>query len=97
MTTVLEISDPYDAVFGLSEWLRTTIVPEIQASLSPNILGLILFVRTPAMMAVGRILTLRGDRYQRPYVIPSWLGVVNKNAKNHEILERIGEHLNNAL
>ena len=93
--TVLETSDLDNAEFRLSKWLETNIVPKILPSLSPKILGFILFAKVPAMTAVGRILNSSGNLYRRRDIISSWLVVVNAACPNSEILRRINLRLEN--
>ena len=92
--TVLENSAPNDAEFRLSEWLRTNIEPKIRSSLSPRILGFILFARVPAMTSVG-IIDPRENFVRRRDVISSWLVVRNPSCPNFEILRSIALRLSN--
>lgn len=90
--TVLESSASDDAEFRLSEWLRTNIGPKIRSILSPKILGLILFLRVPAMTFVGMISSRANFRRDS---ISSWLVVGNPDCSNPEILQKIALRLNN--
>ena len=92
--TLLDNSDPDGAEFGLSKRLETDICPEVLRSLSPAILGFILFVRIPAMTYTGTILRPSGERFQRRDVILSWLIFANAKCKKPGILERIHLMLN---
>ena len=91
---LFENSDPVEAAFGLSKWLETDIWPEVLRSLSPDILGFILFVSIPARTYTGTILSASGKRYQRPDAILSWLIIANLQHKNPEILRSIHSMLN---
>ncbi|MCY3729468.1 MAG: hypothetical protein OXF97_10805 [Nitrospira sp.] len=90
--TVLENSAPDNAEFRLSEWLRTNIGPKIRSILSPKVLGLILFLRVPAMTSVGMISSRANFRRDS---ISSWLVVGNPDCSNPEILQKIALRLNN--
>ena len=90
--TLLENSAPDDAEFRLSEWLRTNIGPKIRSILSPKILGLILFLRVPAMTSVGMISSRANFRRDS---ISSWLVVGNPDCSNPDILQKIALRLNN--
>ena len=87
--TLLDTPDPVDAEIRLSKRLEADIGPKIVPSLSPAILGFILFVRIPAMTYTGTILTPSGKRYQRRDIIQSWLIIADPKHKNFEILRRI--------
>ncbi len=91
---LLDNSDPVDAEFWLSKRLETDIGPEVLRSLSPAILGFILFVRIPAMTYTGTILRPSGERFQRRDVILSWLIIADPKHKNFEILRSICSMLN---
>lgn len=91
---LLDNSNPYYTEFWLSKRLETDIGPEVLQSLSPAILGFILFVRIPAMTYTGTILRPSGERFQRRDVILSWLIIANAKCKKPRILERIHLMLN---
>lgn len=86
--TVLETSAPDAAESQLSKWLETNIEPNIRSSLSPRILGFILFARVPTMTSVG-IINSRGDFFRRRDSISSWLVIGNPGCPNFEILRSI--------
>lgn len=93
--TLLDNLDPDKAEFRLSEQLRTDIEPKVRSSLSPSILGFILFAKVPAMTAVGRILNSSGNLSRRRDIISSWLFVANASLQNPEILRNIVPKLEN--
>ena len=93
--TLLDNLDPDKAEFRLSEQLRTDIEPKVRSSVSPSILGFILFAKVPAMTAVGRILNSSGNLSRRRDIISSWLVVANAGSQNLETLRSIVSRLEN--
>ena len=78
----------------LSDLLKEQIKPKIEKLLLPNLLGFILFARSPAMTPVyhSRIVAASGipleSRY-RPDCIATWLLVENSNGAHVGVLERV--------
>ncbi len=93
--TLLDNLDLDKAEFRLSEQLRTDIEPKVRSSLSPSVLGFILFAKVPAMTAVGRILNSSGNLSRRRDIISSWLVVANAGSQNLEALRSIVSRLEN--
>ena len=92
--TLLDTADPVETEIGLFERLETDIGPKILQSLSPAVLGFIVFLRIPAMTYTGTILTPMGKRYQRRDIILSWSIIADPDHKDFEIFRRIHSMLN---
>ena len=86
--TVLETGSPRQAESQMSKWLESSIGPRIGPSLSPEILGFILFSRVPAMTSTG-IVDSRGRFYRRRDCISSILAIGNHTNADPSVLEHI--------
>ena len=76
----------------MSKWLESSIDPRIRPSLSPEILGFILFSRVPAMTSTG-IVDSRGRFYRRRDCISSVLAIGNLTNADPSGLEHIASTL----
>ena len=90
--TVLETSLPSHAMARVSKWMQTNIEPKIQESLSPRILGFILFSRLPAMTAT-EIVDSNDNFYRRCDCFSSILAVGNSNCSDTNVLQSIAQKL----
>lgn len=90
--TVLETTSYSHAESEMSKWLEASIAPSICPSLSPEILGFILFSRVPAMTSTG-IVDSRGESYRRRDCISSWLAVGNRAHEDPSLLQHIASML----
>ena len=90
--TLLETDSPHQSVDQMSQWLENHIVPQLLASLSPKILGFILFARIPAMTATW-ILDPNKQLYRRRDCISSILAVGNRSCSDRSILCDIARRL----
>ena len=84
--TLLETDSPVRAENQVSQWLEDNVVPQLQPSLSPNILGLVLFARIPAMTATG-LLDANEQPYRRRDCISSILAVGNRSLPDQMLRE----------
>ena len=90
--TLLETDSPVRAQNQISQWLEDNVVPHLQPSLSPNILGLVLFARIPAMTATG-FLDANEQPYRRRDCISSLLAVGNRSLPDQTMLRDIAQRL----
>ncbi len=90
--TVVETISPRQAESQMSRWLESSIEPIIRPSLSPKIVGFILFSRLPAMTSTG-IVDPRGRFYRRRDSISSILAVGNPANADPSALEHIASTL----
>ena len=90
--TLLETDSPVRAENQVSQWLEDNVVPQLQPSLSPNILGLVLFARIPAMTATG-LLDANEQPYRRRDCISSILAVGNRSLPDQTMLREIARKL----
>lgn len=90
--TVLETDSPRHAESEMFKWLESNIGPSIFPSLSPEILGFILFSRVPAMTSTG-IVDPRGRLYRRRDCISSWLAIGNRTHDDPSLLQHIASKL----
>ena len=90
--TLLETDSPTQTENRMSRWLEDKVVPQLQPSLSPEILGLVLFARIPAMTATG-ILDANEQPYRRRDCISSILAVGNRSCPDQAILRDIARRL----
>ncbi len=100
--TLIEKDSAEDAVNFLGDLIERDIVPRAIASLDPNVLGLILFARFPAMIRKGQssILSANGipyRRYFRPETLSSSLVVPNLKCPESSVLKEIFGMLNQSL
>ena len=90
--TLLETDSPLQAENQMSRWLENNVVPQLQPSMSPKILGFVLFARIPAMTATG-ILDANEQVYRRRDCISSILAVGNRSCSDLTILRDIAHRL----
>ena len=90
--TLLETDWPVRAENQVSRWLEDKAAPQLWPSLSPKILGLVLFARIPAMSVTG-ILDANEQPYRRRDCISSILAVGNRFCPDHAILRDIARRL----
>ena len=90
--TLLETASPETAERDVSRWLETNIEPKIRPSLTPNILGFILYSKFPAMTAIG-ILDSKGAVFRRRDCISSLLVVGNLSYPDPHVLQDIARIL----
>ena len=90
--TLLETDSPVRAQNQVSQWLEDNVVPQLQPSLSPKILGLVLFARIPAMTAT-ELLDANEQPYRRRDCISSTLAVGNRSLPEQTMLRDIARRL----
>jgi hypothetical protein len=100
--TLIEKDSAEDAVNFLGDLMERDIVPKARATLEPNVLGLILFARSPAMIRKGQstILSASGipyRRYFRPESVTSSLLVTNPRCPDSGMLKEVFEMLRQSL
>ncbi len=100
--TLIERDSAEDAVNFLSDLMEKDIVPKARATLAPNVFGLILFARSPAMIRMGQspILVANGipyTRYFRPESISLSLVAPNPKCPKSGMLKEIFEMLQQSL
>lgn len=94
--TLLETGSPVQAQNQMFQWLENNVVPQLQWSLSPQILGFVFFARIPAMTATG-ILDANEQEYRRRDCISSILAVGNHSCPDQAILRDIAQRLKRAI
>lgn len=100
--TLIEKDSAEDAVNLLSDLMERDIVPNARATLEPNVFGLILFARSPAMTRKGQSTILAANgipyrRYFRPESVSSSLVVPNPKCAESGMLKEIFEMLHQSL
>lgn len=101
--TLIEQDSAENAVNFLGDLMERDIVPKARATIESNVLGLILFARSPAMIRKGQsaILSASGipyRRYFRPESISSSLIVTNPKYPNSAgMLKEVFEMLHQSL
>ena len=83
--TTLENRDLLLAEAQVSEHLERRVATELYRHLRPDLLGLVLFARIPAMTLVGG----GGDRFRRDWT-SSWLVVANRYAEETNVMAMKG-------
>ncbi|HVO65180.1 MAG TPA: hypothetical protein VMT12_01765 [Syntrophales bacterium] len=92
--TLIEKDSAEDAVNVSSDLMERDIVPKALATLEPNVFGLILFARSPAMTRKGQSTILAANgipyrRYFRPESVSSSLVVPNPKCPESDMLKEI--------
>ena len=90
--TLLETESSVQVENQVSKWLKNNIIPQLLPSLSPKILGFILFARIPAMTAT-RLLDAKEQPYRRRDCISSTLAVGNRSLPDQTMLRDIARRL----
>ena len=90
--TLLETDSPVQAQKQMSRWLEHNVVPQLQPSLSPKILGFVLFARIPAMTTTA-LLDANAQPFRRRDRISSLLAVGNRSFSDQTILRDTARRL----
>ena len=90
--TLLETDSPLQAEHQMSRWLEDNVATQLQQSMSPTILGIVLFARIPAMTATG-LLDANEQPYRRRDSISSILAVGNRACSDETILRDIAQRI----
>ena len=80
----------------LSIWLKTNIEPKVRPSVSPDVLGFLLFARIPALTPMD-LVDNKGKRIQRLECISSWLAVGAASLRDTEVLKDIAARLHMSM
>ena len=84
--TLVETACPERAARDVSKWLETDIEPQVRPSLTPDILGFILYSRFPAMTGIG-IFDSGSTEIRRRDCISSLLAIGNPSYPDPSVLQ----------